>query len=153
MIADADEAAEKGEVAKNMAPVATGLVEARGKKKKKGGGGSSGPTCASLGLDCSDTCCTGAECAETKLDCAKSYKRPFIELYIGFGTIVGIIVFTSLVVSVGNFCLNHKFFQSYDEASDSYIGGCSLCDAISCLVTCGLIYRTSQSQNSGEGGG
>ena len=41
-------------------------VEDRGKKKKAGGGGgSSGPTCESLGLDCSATCCTGAECAET----------------------------------------------------------------------------------------
>ena len=47
-------------------------ADARGKKKKKRpAGGGSGPTCASLGLDCADTCCTGEECAETKLDCAK----------------------------------------------------------------------------------
>jgi hypothetical protein len=49
-------------------------VDARGKKKKKKRSpGSSGPTCASLGLDCSETCCTGEECADTKLDCAKLY--------------------------------------------------------------------------------
>jgi hypothetical protein len=53
------------------------LSEARGKKKKKRVGGSSGPTCESLGIDCSETCCTGSECAETKLDCAKEYRRPF----------------------------------------------------------------------------
>jgi hypothetical protein len=33
------------------------LAEARGKKKKKGGGGGPAPTCQSLGLDCSATCC------------------------------------------------------------------------------------------------
>ncbi len=61
-------------------------VDARGKKKKKlgGGGAGAGPTCSSLGLDCSATCCNIAECAETKLDCATAFKRPYIELYIGF---------------------------------------------------------------------
>ncbi len=86
-------------------------ADGRGKKKKKrGGGGSSGPTCESLGLDCSETCCAGAECAETKLDCATVFRRPYSELYIGFGTIVGIIISISLMVGVGGFCLNHKFF-------------------------------------------
>ena len=117
------------------------MSDARGKKKKKGGGGSSGPTCASLGLDCSDTCCTGSECAETKLDCATSYKRPFIELYIGFGTIAGITIGVSLITGLVNFCLMYKFCQHYDENLDTYVGGFSICDALSCLLTCGLIYR------------
>ena len=127
-------------------------VDARGKKKKKaGGGGSSGPTCESLGLDCSATCCTGSECADTKLDCATNFRRPYSELYIGFGTIIGITVSFSLMVAIGDFCLNQKFFQHYDEASDSYVGGCSVCDAFSCLVTCGLIYRQRESQKSSDG--
>ena len=119
-------------------------VDARGKKKKKRrpSTGSSGPTCESLGLDCSETCCTGAECAETKLDCAIVYQRPFIELYIGFGVIIGISLSLSIAVCVGNFCLQFKFCQSYDEGSDSYIGGFSVCDALSCLLTCGLTLRS-----------
>ena len=129
-------------------------VDARGKKKKKaGGGGSSGPTCESLGLDCSDTCCTGSECAETKLDCAKEFRRPYSELYIGFGTIFGIVASFSILISVGHFSLNHKFFQHYDEALDTYVGGFSICDAISCLLTCGLILRQMESQSALEGGG
>jgi hypothetical protein len=86
-------------------------VDARGKKKKAAGGGSgsSGPTCESLGLDCSETCCTGAECAETKLDCAVTFKRPFTELYIGFGTILGITISFSIIICIGNFCLGYKF--------------------------------------------
>jgi len=86
-------------------------VDGRGKKKKKkAAGGGSGPTCESLGLDCSDTCCTGAECAETKLDCANEFRRPYNELYIGFGTILGITIGFSFIVTIGSFCLNYKFF-------------------------------------------
>jgi len=121
----------------------TNVADARGKKKKKpgAGGGGSGPTCESLGLDCSATCCAGSECAETKLDCAKEFKRPFQELYIGFGTIIGITAGVSIVIGVINFCLMFKFCQTYDENLDTYVGGFSICDALSCILTCGLIYR------------
>ena len=118
------------------------------KKKKRPSGGGSGPTCNSLGLDCTETCCTGEECAETKLDCAKVFKRPFIELYIGFGIIIGITMAASLYVCIGSFCLVHKFCQQYDESSDSYIGGFSICDALSCLLSCGLTIRTDFNNNS-----
>ncbi len=117
------------------------IVDARGKKKKKRGAGGTGPTCASLGLDCSETCCTGSECAEVKLDCAVAYKRPFTELYIGFGTVIGITVGVSIIIGLVNFCLMFKFCQTYDEGLDTYVGGCSICDALSCLLTCGLILR------------
>ena len=139
-----------------MALLLTSLpgADGRGKKKKKRpAGGGSGPTCESLGLDCSDTCCTGDECAETKLDCAKEFRRPYAELYIGFGTVLGIVVSFSLMISTGHFCLNHKFFQHYDEATDTYVGGFSICDAMSCLLTCGLILRQRQSDSASEGGG
>lgn len=56
-------------------------VEARGKKKKKGGGGGEAapPTCESLGLDCSATCCDvdNSVCRVMILDCAKITLRPF----------------------------------------------------------------------------
>jgi len=50
---------------------------------------------------------------------------------------MGVSVFIGLV----NFCLMYKFCQHYDENLDSNVGGFSICDAIACLVTCGLIYR------------
>ena len=79
----------------------------RSNQKKKAGGGPA-PTCASLGLDCSETCCaqSGSECAETKLDCAVPFKRPFTELYIGFGTILGITIGVSVFICIMNFCAN-----------------------------------------------
>lgn len=119
------------------------IAEARGKKKKKkgGGGGTSGPTCATLNLDCSETCCLGDICAEVKLDCATSFKRPFEELYVGFASIFLITIGVSLVIGIINFCLMHKFCQSYDENIDAYVGGFSICDAFTCILTCGLIYR------------
>ena len=125
-------------------------VEARGKKKKKRGGGGPAPTCASLGLDCSATCCvpSGEECAETKLDCAVPFKRPFKELYIGFGTILGITIGVSFFIAFVNFCLMFKFCQHYDENLDTNVGGCSICDLISCLLTCGLIFREKEQDGS-----
>jgi hypothetical protein len=125
-------------------------AEARGKKKKKKAGGGPAPTCSSLGLDCSNTCCaaSGVECAETKIDCAKPFKRPFTELYIGFGTILGITLGVTLLIGFVNFCLMFKFCQHYDENLDAYVGGCSICDFISCLLTCGLILREKQHDGS-----
>lgn len=118
-------------------------VDARGKKKKKrrAAGSGSGPTCSSLGLDCSETCCLIDICAETKLDCATRFKRPFSELYIGFASIFGIVLSLSLIVCFVNFCLMYKFCQHYDESVDTYVGGFSICDVVSCLLTCGLMYR------------
>ena len=128
-------------------------VDARGRKKKKRPSvGSSGPTCASLGLDCSETCCAGSECAESKLDCATPFQRPFIELYIGFGTILGITICVSTIICVGNFCLQFKFCQHYDEGSDMYIGGCSICDMLSCLLSCGLSLREGANQSNQTAG-
>ena len=37
-----------------------------------------------------------------------------------------------------------KFCQHYDEGLDTYVGGFSVCDAISCLLSCGLIYRQKE---------
>ncbi len=88
------------------------FIDARGKKKKKKAGGSSGaggPTCATLNLDCSETCCLIDVCAEVKLDCATSFKRPFEELYIGFASIFLITIGVSVVIGIINFCLRHKF--------------------------------------------
>lgn len=118
-------------------------VDARGKKKKKKAGGAStgGPSCASLGLDCSATCCLENVCADNKLDCAVKFKRPFEELYTGFASIFLITLGVSIVIWAINFCLMYKFCQHFDENLDSKVGGFSICDAISCLLTCGLIYR------------
>ena len=45
------------------------------------------------------------------------------------------------MIGLVNFCLIYKFCQHYDENLDSKVGGFSICDALTCLLTCGLIYR------------
>lgn len=52
-----------------------------------------------------------------------------------------IVIGVTLTICVINFCLRHKFCQHYDENLDSKVGGFSICDAFSCLLTCGLIFR------------
>jgi hypothetical protein len=82
------------------------------------------------------------------LDCAKPFKRPFSELYIGFGTILGITIGVSLFICIINFCITFKFCQHYDENLDTNVGGCSICDLISCLLTCGYILREKERDGS-----
>ncbi len=117
-----------------------GLAEARGKKKKKKSGGATGADNVCLD-DCSATCCISGSCAETKIDCATKFKRPFDELYTGFASIFCITMGVSVFIGLINFCLMYKFCQHYDENLDSQVGGCSICDFLSCIITCGLIYR------------
>ncbi len=40
-----------------------------------------------------------------------------------------------------------KFCQTYDENLDTYVGGFSICDALSCILTCGLIYRQQHQED------
>jgi hypothetical protein len=118
-------------------------VDARGKKKKKKTGGGNGQENICID-DCSATCCISGSCADTKIDCATKFKRPFDELYTGFASIFCITLGVSVFIGLVNFCLMYKFCQHYDENLDSKVGGCSICDFISCLLTCGLIFRKKQ---------
>lgn len=83
-------------------------------------------------------------CADSKLDCAVNIKRPFIELYTGLGAIFGIIIGVTFLIYLVNFCLIYKFCQRYDENLDALVGGVSICDMISCVLTLGLIYRKNE---------
>lgn len=87
------------------------LTDARGKKKKKSSSSSGGSTvtCQGLNLDCSATCCLIDVCAETKIECATKFKRPFSELYTGFASIFLIAMGVSVVIGLVNFCLMYKF--------------------------------------------
>ena len=41
----------------------------------------------------------------------------------------------------------HKFCQVYDENIDGYAGGYSLCDMISCFLTCGKVFKQQRIRN------
>lgn len=85
-------------------------VDARGKKKKKRtSSNNGGPTCESLGLDCSATCCIDIVCADFKSECAGYINRDYDEIYIGFGSIIAIVIGIPLSLKLVNFCLTYKF--------------------------------------------
>ena len=85
-------------------------VDARGKKKKKrSGSSSSGPTCETLGNDCSATCCIDIVCAEDITECAGYVNRAYREVYIGFGSLIALVIGIPLSIRLINFCLTYKF--------------------------------------------
>ena len=94
--------------------------------------------CQQMGLDCSSSCCLYNYCAETKLDCVTYWYRPFTDLYVGLGSVFAIIIGVSVVICIINFCVVYKFCQTFDENTESWVGGFSICDMFTCLLTCGM---------------
>ena len=67
-----------------------------------------------------------------------SYYRPFSDLYVGLGSVFAIIIGVSIVIASINFCVIYKFCQTFDEDTESWVGGFSICDMFTCLLTCGM---------------
>jgi hypothetical protein len=100
-------------------------------------------TCSALGIDCSKTCCLETKCAK-KLndeDCLGYETRSYVELYIGFGTIIGLFVGIPWIIKIINCLMLHKFCMRFDEMSQVYWGGYSVCDCFSKLCFC-CCYKT-----------
>lgn len=43
----------------------------------------------------------------------------------------------------------YKFCQHYDENIEAFVGGFSVCDTITCLLTCGLAFRKPHEDDGG----
>lgn len=143
------------------------LIDARGGKKKKGGAGGGGATngagnatgegpstdpCQNAGLDCSDTCCLigfdrkpvlPPQCAPAITDdmCAIYYNRAYNQLYIGFGSIFAAIIMIPIFIKAINCLLLVKFCKHYDDMSETWLGGYSICDCLSHLCPCCCFKR------------
>lgn len=111
------------------------MVDARGAKKKKKSG-SSGLSC--VGLDCSATCCNEDNnvCYDDLADCAGYTVRDYDELYVGFGSLVALMVGVPLTVKFLNCFLLAKMCKKYNESTGSYEGGYSFCDILSLIFGC-----------------
>lgn len=66
------------------------------------------------------------------------YYRPFSDLYLGLGSVFAILVGVSVVICIINFCVVYKFCQTFDENTESWVGGFSICDIFTCVLTCGM---------------
>lgn len=82
-------------------------VDARGGKKKV----SSLKTCADVGLDCHKTCCLGDRCGVSlnDIECTDHVTRPFLELYVGLGILIVLLIGIPFVVKCMNCLLLAKF--------------------------------------------
>jgi len=94
--------------------------------------------CSDLGLDCSKTCCNGTGCAAkiNDNDCTSYETRDYIELYVGFGTILALFTMIPLCIKIVNCLMLYKFCKRFDEMSQVYWGGYSICDCCSMLCFC-----------------
>jgi hypothetical protein len=80
----------------------------------------------------------GTACAPkfTEEFCSTRFRRPFIELYIGLGIVIGLIFAIPCCVRIVNCIVLLKFCETYDEASETYWGGYSVCDMFSLFCPC-----------------
>ena len=100
-------------------------------------------------MDCSATCCLVGvnavltqppQCADAVSDanCAVFATRDVNEFYNGLLSIIGFIVLIPLTIKIVNFLMLAKFCKTFDEMSETWIGGYSVIDclAIPCKRWC-----------------
>lgn len=116
-------------------------AQTRGFSRKPKGEGLE--SCTAKGLDCSKTCCVDGACAKKATDdeCTGYNTRPFLELYIGLGSLLALAIGVPLIIKIMNCVLLHKFFPRFDEMSQTHWGGYSLCDCLTMLCPCFCFKR------------
>eukprot|EP00347_Sterkiella_histriomuscorum_P015909 403355223 len=121
------------------------IIDARGKKKKRS---ASVASCSLKGLDCSATCCLDVTCATDLADCAGYINRELDELYLGFGSVIGLIVGLPIVLWFFNICIMHKFCANQEDESGSYSsGGFTICQVLIKILTCFSLFKKKSNKN------
>ena len=93
--------------------------------------------CIDLGLDCSDTCCLEGKCADAEDECSTLNERNFIELYIGIGLLIGLMIGVPTLIYVTNFCFMYKFCKRKDAEGEVIEEGFTICEMFAnCCSVC-----------------
>ena len=95
-------------------------------------------------LDCSETCCLQSYCGPSMEDCIIYSRRPFSELYIGVLVMTTIVAGIPACLQMVEAFLLHKWCRHLDEESDAYVGGMTICEAISYAWTCGKSFEIKE---------
>ena len=78
--------------------------------------------------------------------CLNYTRRMYSEVYFGMCTVLMIVVgFPTCIASVG-FVLNYKFCMKYDEGTDAMVGGLTVCESITWLMTCGKAMQVPRKE-------
>lgn len=59
-----------------------------------------------------------------------------MELYVGIGILIGIMIGIPLFVKVMNCLMLVKFCETYDDMTETHFGGYSICDCFSVCCFC-----------------
>lgn len=59
-----------------------------------------------------------------------------MELYVGFGILVGMMIAIPFIIKLMNCLVLFKFCQKYDDMSETHFGGYSICDCFAALCFC-----------------
>ena len=93
--------------------------------------------CYAKSLDCSATCCLQSYCAPTKNTCINYKRRSYNEVYIGITIVTLIVAGIPTCILTVEFILNFKFCSQYDEEAETILGGMTILEAITYMLTCG----------------
>mmetsp|Transcript_2214 Transcript_2214/g.3835 ORF Transcript_2214/g.3835 Transcript_2214/m.3835 type:complete len:253 (+) Transcript_2214:561-1319(+) len=67
-----------------------------------------------------------------------NYKRhPYSEIYLGVMVVMMIVLGIPTCIGIIEFILNFKFCQRYDEEKDAMLGGMTICECFTYMLTCG----------------
>ena len=94
-------------------------------------------TCWAKQLDCRATCCMQSYCAPHMGLCTVYKPRKYMELYIGILVITCIVGGIPTCVFFVELFLMTKFCQRVDEQTDALVGGMTICECITFILTCG----------------
>ena len=97
--------------------------------------------CTAKSLDCSKTCCLQSYCAPKKSMCLHFIRMPYSEVYIGIFVVTMIVGGIPTCILTVEFALNFKFCSKYDEEADAMLGGMTICEGFTYLVTCGKSFE------------
>ena len=97
--------------------------------------------CYAKMLDCSATCCLQSYCGPSMEDCIVYSRRPYSELYIGILVLTTIVAGIPTIIKLIEFLILYKWCRYYDEDADAYLGGMTVCEAISYMWTCGKSFE------------
>lgn len=101
--------------------------------------------CYAKHLNCSATCCLQSYCAPTNDMCIIFISRPKTEVYIGILVVTMIVAGIPTCIITVEFVINYKFCTKFDEQKEAVLGGMTICEAITFVLTLGKSAKITES--------
>lgn len=103
--------------------------------------------CYERGMNCSTTCCKQTYCAAENDECVYYKHREYMELYICVIVVLSIVVGIPTCIRSMEIVLMYKFCRRFDEDENAYVGGVTICEALTNLFS---KKRKDENLNGGQ---